>query len=171
MENESPRIHHRANGKETVLCSKDTTFTFTSARSHFSFLPKVFFVALHRYPQPLSHNHWLPVCLSAPWGSPAQEAPARAFLHGLCWHQSCTPWQLRAGVGYSALKLPWHLNPFENSLESLNDSCNLWRMHTLEHMAHVLTNTVDNVSNDAPPCTWAELQLQWGDQCRPGLYF
>lgn len=175
MENESPRIHQRGNGKETVLCSKDTTFTSTSAHSHFSFLPKVFFCSPARAPSaPVTST------TGSQWVSLFPEVPQLRKPLCTMWEHSSKDYAgTRAaplgswGLAWVTvpLKLPWHLNPFENSPESLNDSCNLWRMHTLEHMAHVLTNTVDNVSSDAPPCTRAGLQLQWGDHCRPGLCF
>lgn len=174
MENDSPRIHQRANGKETVL-SKDTTFTFTPAHSHFSFLLKVFFCSPARVPSapgtPTTSSQWVSLLPDVPqvrkplctmWEHSSMDYAGTRAAHlgswGLVWV-------------IVLLNLPWHLKPFKNSLESLNDSHSLWRTNTLEHMAHVLTNTVDNVSSDAPWCTWAGLQLHRGDQCRPGLGF
>lgn len=171
----SQRTHQGANGKETALCSKDITFTFTLAHSHFSFLPKAIFYNLHGSPQPLSHQPLAPrgfLC--------SPEVPqVRKPLCTLWEHSSMDYAGTRAALLSSwgllwvtvPLNLPWHLNPFKISPGALNDSHNPWRTHTLEHMAHVLTKTVDNVSNDAPQCTRAGLPLQRGDQCRPGLCF
>lgn len=152
MESESPRIHQRANGKETVLCSKDTTFTFTSAHSLSPSSPRSFSVPSAPVTSPSSSQR-----VSLLPGAPQLRKPLCSMWEHPSMDDAGTraaPLGSRGLVWVTVpLNLPWHLNPFKSSLGCWNCACSLWRMHTLGQMAHVLTNTVDNGRKDAPQHT------------------